>query len=99
MRILALKGESRRRTVPLHEHYGERREMAQQIVTEEAVLPWCGGWLIEADPKVLSEGDGFACELRMNEGLVSLRLSLPRALELTWRPGSPDEDSVKVVSL
>ena len=97
--VAALGGDTQRRRVPLHEHFGETREMTQQRLGAESALPWCGGWLIALPGTGFAGPDGrLSAELRMDAGAVTCRIAGREPLSLTWRPGVADASAALSLS-
>jgi uncharacterized heparinase superfamily protein len=91
VRIAALAAETQRRVTPLHEHFGETREMTQQWLEIETELPWCGGWLIACPGfEIAAEDAASTAALELAAGTVTCRIPGAAPLMLTWRPGSGD---------
>jgi uncharacterized heparinase superfamily protein len=78
--ILALGGDAREATAPLHEHFNQTREMRQIVAEAEAALPWLGGfWLrFGATP-------GASLDWNLDGRVAKLRLEQhARRLEVDW---------------
>ncbi len=79
VRAAALGAPARTERGPLHERFGETREMPVLVVEAEAELPWLGGWWI-----------GGAAELpalRVSDGALELHRGGRRLA--VWRPAAP----------
>ena len=84
-----------RARAPLHERWGETREMWEHFVEAEAPLPWLGGWLVlppgEARPPV--EAD----LAREDAWLVARCRVAALELEIRWDfAGAPRPASVRL---
>jgi uncharacterized heparinase superfamily protein len=98
--VAALGGEARPRSVPLHEHFGETREMTQQRLEVESELPWCGGWVVARPDAGFAGPDGhLRAELHMDAEAVTCWIAGPEPLALTWRPGVGDARAALSLSL
>jgi len=92
--VLALGAEPTRGEAPLHEHFGETREMTCLTVAHTGPLPWVGGWWIgRGDASAASRSGSLACNLHIADGVVSLTGTARPELRVRWRlsgPGAPD---------
>jgi len=88
--VLALGAEAAREGAPLHEHFGETREMTRLTVANPTDLPWLGGWWIGCG-EVAADRDSAAveCDLHMNEGIVRLELHGDVEFAATWNLSEP----------
>lgn len=91
LEIAALGAAARCETAPLHERFGETREMQRLVVEETASLPWTGGWWIAP-----GASHDAGATLEPDADLLCARLARA-GVALKWRPGRAD--GVEVVSL
>jgi hypothetical protein len=89
--VASLGAEAQRQPAPLHERFGETREMTRHAVDVEASLPWHGGW------RVGDVARSGVLHASFEEGAVRLGLGGETPLELVWRPAARDpEESVRL---
>jgi len=69
---------------PLHERFGETREMTCLTVAHTGPLPWVGGWWIGRGDASAPDGS-FECNLRIANGVVSLTDAAGNAPGVRWR--------------
>jgi len=80
--IVALGGTARVEPAPLHERFGETREMRRHALDVQTEIPWIGGWWI-------ARSAPLEVELRLADDRVILRLANPE-VGLIWRPHCTD---------
>lgn len=91
--VYPLAGKADRTSAPLHERYGETREMAELCVEWEGPLPWLGGWWLRFEgpsdpPRVTLSRDG---------GIVRVSIEEPGARwRLRWDPDAAAPSAVEI---
>jgi hypothetical protein len=92
LRVHALRGSLASGPAPLHERFGETREMTELVVGAEADLPWAGGfWLRPGGP----DGGGTRGDVTLEGPFVTALVEEgSRVLRLRWDLGRTDPGAV-----
>jgi hypothetical protein len=88
--VLALGAETAQKGAPLHEHFGETRDMTRLEVVTTSDLPWVGGWWIGCgEVAAVRDSAAVASDLHMNEGIVHVELRGDIEFAATWSTTEP----------
>jgi uncharacterized heparinase superfamily protein len=88
--VQALGAEFARKGVPLHEHFGETREMTRVEVATSSELPWIGGWWIGwGEPASGPKSGAIDCDLHVKEGTVQVECRGSIAFSAIWSLNGP----------
>jgi hypothetical protein len=91
--VTALAGALRREPAPLHERFGETREMTRLVVEAEVALPWAGGFWIG-----LGAPARGAAAVALEGAVLRLRVAAPHPLAVDWRLDARDESAVALAT-